>query len=121
MLVSADRTRPENLHEVTGFGLIDVVEIWTQPQLVKQTRSAGPICIPPTPDALSIVLVADDQALQRAVVKTKLATLPQSFDRSDENEICRARTETRPRRNNKEFAGLKMCRRLEANLRKMGN
>ena len=121
VLVSSHRARPENFHEITRLGLIDIVEISTKPQLVKQTRGARAICVPSAPNAFSIVLVANDQALKRAVVQTKLTTFAQSFDRSDKHQIGRARTETRPRRNDKKFSRLKMCRRLQANLCKMRN
>ena len=113
--------RPENLHEIAGLRLIDIVEISTEAQFVKQARGSRAICVPPAPDAFSIVLVAYDQTLKRAIVQTKLTTFAQSFDRSDKHQIRRARTETRPRRNDKKFPGLKMCRRLEANLCKMRN
>src|SRR5262249_50820988 len=99
--------------------LIDIVEISTKPQLVKETRGAWAICVPAAPDALSIALVANDQALKRAVVQTKLTTFAQSFDRSYEHQIRRARTKARPRRNDKEFPRLEMCRRFQANLCKM--
>jgi len=121
VLVSANRARPENLHEIARLRLIDVVEIATEPKLVKEAPRARAICIPATPDAFSIALVANDQALQRAVVQTKLTTFAQSFDRSDKHQVRRARTETRPRRNNKEFPRLEMCRRLQTNLCKMRN
>ena len=88
---------------------------------MKQTRGAGAICVPATPDAFSIVLVANNQALKRAIVQIKLTAFAQSFDRSDKDQIRRARTETGPRRNDKKFARLKMCRRLQANLCKMRN
>ena len=85
MLVSANRARPENLHEIAGLGLIDIVKISTEPQLVKQTRGARAICVPAAPDAFSIALVANDQPLKRPVVQTKLTTFAQSFDRSDKH------------------------------------
>jgi len=103
VLVSSHLARPENFHEVTRFRLIDVVEIATKPQLVKETRRARAIRVPSSPNAFSIVLVANDQAFKRGVVQTKLTAFAQSFDRSDEDQIRRARTETRPRRDNKEF------------------
>jgi hypothetical protein len=121
VLVSPNRARPENLHEIARFGLIDIVEISTEPKLVKQTRGARAICVPPAPDSFSIVLVANDQPLKRAVVETELTTLTQSFDRPDKNQIRRARTETWPRGYDKKFPGLKVCRRLQANLCKMRN
>src|SRR5215475_797265 len=107
VLISPHLARPENFHEVTGLGLIDFVEIPTEPQLVKQTRGSRAICVPATPDAFSIVLVANDQALKRTVVQTKLTTFAQSFDCFDKNQIGHDRTETRPRKNDKEFPRLK--------------
>ena len=104
VLVSSHLSRPENFHEIARLGLIDIVEISTKPQLVKQTRGARAIGVPSSPDAFSIVLVANDQALKRAVVETKLTAFAQSFDRSDKHQIRRARTETRPRGNDKEFS-----------------
>ena len=121
VLVSSHLARPENFHEIAGFGLIDTVEISAKPQLVKETRRTWAICVPSSPDAFSIALVTNDQPLKRAVVQTKLTTFAQSFDRSDKHQIRRARTETRPRRNDKKFSRLKMCRRLQANLCKMRN
>jgi len=88
---------------------------------VKQTRGARAICVPAAPNAFSIALIANDQALKRAVIQTKLTTFAQSFDRPDKHQVRRAGTETRPRRNDEEFSGLKMCRRLESNLGKMRN
>ena len=121
VLVFSHLTRPENFHEITGLGLIDIVEISTEPQLVKQTRGARTVCVPSTPDAFSIVLVANDQVLERGVVQMKLTSFAQGFDRSDKHQIRRSRTETWPRRNDKKFSRLKMCRRLQANLCEMRN
>lgn len=121
VLVSSHLARPENFHEITRLRLIDIVEISTKPQFVKETRCAWAICVPPSPDAFSIALVSNDQALKRAVVQSKLTTLAQSFDRPDKDQVRRARTETRSGRNDKEFSRLEMCRRLQANLCKMRN
>ena len=104
VLVSSHLARPENFHEVTRLGLVDIVEISTKPQLVKETRRPWAIGIPSSPDAFSIVLVANDQALKGAIVQTKLTPFAQSFDRSYEHQIGRARTETWTRRNDKEFS-----------------
>ena len=121
MLVSSHLARPENFHEIARLGLIEIIEISTKPQLVKQTRGARAICVPAAPDAFSIVLIANDQAFKRGIVETKLTTFAQSFDRPDKHQIGRARTETRPRGNNKKFTRLEMCRRLQPNLCKMRN
>ena len=104
VLVPANLARPENFHEVTRLRLIDIVEIPSEPQLVKQARRAWAICVPPAPNALSVVLIANDQALKRAVIQIKLTAFAQSFDGSDKHQIRRAGTETRPRRNDKKFS-----------------
>ena len=104
VLVSSHLARPENFHEVTRLRLVDIVEVSTEPQLVKETRGARAISIPSSPDVFSIVLVANDQMLERAIVQTKLTTFAQSFDRPDKDQIRRTRTETRPRGNDKEFS-----------------
>ena len=121
VLVSSHLSRPEDFHEIARLGLIDIVEVSTEPQLVKETRRAWAIRVPASPDAFSIVLVANDQTLKRGVIQSKLTAFAQSFDRPDKDQIRRARTETRPRGNDKEFSRLKMCRRLQANLCKMRN
>ena len=104
VLISSHLARPENFHEVTRLRLVDIVEVSTKPQLVKQTRRARAISVPSSPDVFSIVLVANDQMLERAKVQIKLTTFAQSFDRPDKDQIRRTRTETRPRGNDKEFS-----------------
>ena len=90
VLISSHLARPENFHEVTRLRLVDIIEIPTKPQFVKQTRRARAICVPSSPDVFSIVLVAYDQMLEGAIVQTKLTMFAQSFDRSDEHQIGRA-------------------------------
>ena len=85
VLVSSHLARPENFHEVARSGLVDVVEISPEPQLVKETRCAWAIGVPSSPNAFSIVLIANDQTLKGAIVKTKLTTFAQSFDRPDKD------------------------------------
>ena len=121
VLVSSHLARPENFHEIPRLRLIDIIKISAKPQLVKETSRAWAVRVPSSPDAFSIALVANDQALKRAVIQTKLATFAQSLNRSDEHQIRRARTETRPCRDNKEFSRLEVCRRLQTNLCKMRN
>ena len=121
VLIFSHLARPENFHEITRLRLINIREISTKLQFVKQTRRARAISVPSSPDVFSIVLVANDQMLEGAIVQAKLTAFAQSFDRSDEHQIGRARTETRARGNDKEFSGLEMCRRLQTNLCKMRN
>ena len=121
VLVSANCAGPEDFHEVARLGSIDIVEVSTEPQLVKQTRSAWAICVPAAPNAFPIALVANDQTLKGGIIQIKLTTFAQSFDRSDKHQIRCAGTKARPRGNNKKFSRLEMCRGLQTNLRKMGN
>src|SRR5262249_61362600 len=114
-------SRGRNLHEIARVGMSNSVKSATEAQLGKQARCTRATCIPATPDGFSIALIANDQALKCAVVQTKLTTFAQSFDRSDKYQIRRARTETRPRRNDKELPRLKMCRGLQTNLCKTRN
>ena len=104
VLVSSHLSRPEYFHEIARLGLIDIVEVSTEPQLVKETRRAWAIRVPAAPDAFSIVLVANDQTLKRGVIQSKLTAFAQSFDRPDKDQIRRTRTETRTRGNDKEFS-----------------
>ena len=83
---------------------------------MKETGRTWPIRIPPTPDAFAIALISNDKMVQGRVVQLKLPPRAQCFDRPNENEIGRARTETRRgrRRQKEKFAGFKMSRGLEA-------
>src|SRR3954471_17601221 len=121
VLIFSHLTRPENFHEVTRLRLVDIVEISTKLQLVKETGRAWAIGVPSSPDAFSIVLVANDQTLKRGVVQTELPAFAQSLDGPDKHQIRRARTETRSRGNDKELPRFEMRRRLQTNLCKMRN
>src|SRR5439155_24983139 len=121
VLISSDRARPENFHEIARLSLIDIVEISTEPKLVKQTCGARAIGIPSAPHAFAVVLIPNDQALKSIVVETELTVLAQSLNGSDKHQIRRARTKTRPRRDDEKFPRLKICRRLQPNLCKMRN
>ena len=87
VLVSTDLPGPENLHEIARLGLVEIIEVLSKLQLMKKTGRAGAICVPATPDAFAIMLIADDQSLKRGIVETKLTTFAQSLDRPDEYQI----------------------------------
>src|SRR5206468_3857631 len=106
---------------IARLSLIDIVEISTEAQLVKETCGPRTIGIPSAPDAFAVMLVPNDQALKSIIIEMKLAAVAQSLNGSDKHQIRRARTETRPRRDDEEFPRLKMCRRLQPNLCKMRN
>src|SRR5205823_116298 len=101
----------KNFHEIAGLSLIETVEVSPEADLMKQARSAGPICIPSAPDTFAVALVSDDQPLQGGIVEMQIAFRAQSLDCSDENQIRCAGAETRGslRRQNKKFTRFKMC------------
>ena len=121
VLVSSDLARPENFHEIARPRLIEVIEVLAKPQLVKETRRAGSVGIPAAPDSFAIALIPNDEPLQGGIIEMKVASRAQSLDCPDEHEIRCARAEAWPRWQNEKFSGLKMRRRLKADLREMRN
>ena len=110
--------RPKNFHEIAGFRLVKVIEVLSKPELVKKTGGARPICIPAPPDSFPVALISNDQLFQRGIIYVKFPARAQGLDRSDEHEICCTRAKARRgrRRQNEKFPGLKMGRRLQADL-----
>ena len=86
----ADLPRPKYFHEVARLRAIKVIEVRSEPQLVKETGCARSICVPAAPDAFPIALISNDQLFQSGVIETQFAPRAQSLDRSDENKIGRA-------------------------------
>ncbi len=121
VLILSDLARPENFHEIARLGLIEVVEVPPQLQLVKKAGSAWPICIPAAPDSFAIALIANDQFFQGSILEMKVASRAQSLDCPDEHQIRCARAETWSRRHDEKFAGFEMRRRLQADLCEMRN
>ena len=121
MLVFSHLARPENLHEIAGLRLIETIEVPAEPQFVKKARGARAVGVPSSPDAFAVALISNDQLFQGGIIEVKLPTRAQRLDRSNEDQICRARAETRRtgRRENKKFAGLEMRRSLQADLCEM--
>ena len=95
MLASAHLSRPEYFYEIAWLSLIEVVEVSAKAQFVKETSCARPICVPPAPDSFAIVLISDDELIQRSKIEVELSPSTQRFDGSDKHEIGRSRTETR--------------------------
>ncbi len=62
VLVSTDLPGPENFHEVTRLRPVEIIEVLSKLQLMKKAGRAGAICIPATPDAFAVMLIADDQS-----------------------------------------------------------
>ncbi len=95
VLASAHLLRPEDLHEIARLRLIEVVEVSAKPQFVKEAGCARAICVPPAPNSFAIVLISDDELIQRRKIEVELSPRTQGFDCSDKHEIGRSRTETR--------------------------
>jgi len=95
VLASAHLLRPEDLHEIARLRLIEVVEVLAKPQFMKEAGCPWPICVPPAPDSFAIVLISDDELIQRSKIEVELSPRPQRFDGSNKDEIGRSRTETR--------------------------
>jgi hypothetical protein len=87
VLVSSDLARPENFHEIARLGVIEVVKVWAEPQLVKEARGSRAVGVPAAPDSLAIVLIPNDKPLQGGVIEMKVAACAQSLDCLDEDEI----------------------------------
>jgi len=61
VLVSTHLPGPENFHEVTRLRPVEIIEVLSKLQLIKKAGRAGAICIPATPYAFAVMLIADDQ------------------------------------------------------------
>src|SRR5690242_21238767 len=116
---AADVVVPENFHEIAGLRLCEIGEVPAEPELVKQSTGAGTVRVPSAPNAFAVVLIANDQLIQRREIELQLAAVAQRLDRFDENQIRRAGTETHVRlcRDDEEFSGFEMRSRLELDLR----
>ena len=120
---SSDILIPKNFHEITRLGLREIGKIAPKPEFVKQSRSARTVCIPATPDAFAIVLIANNQLIQSCEIELQLSAIPQFLDGFDENEVSRAGAETDIRlgRDYKKFAGFEMGCGLQFDLGKVRN
>src|SRR5689334_17456709 len=107
---TADFVVPEDLHEIARLRLAEIRKITAESKLIKQTRGAGTVCVPPSPHPFAIMLVPNDQLIQGGEIELQLATISQLLDGPDENKIGRARAEAdiRLRRDHKKLPGLKM-------------
>src|SRR6266571_5426917 len=116
-LASSDIFIPENFHEIARLRLPEIGEVPSEAQLVKQTRGSGTVGVPAAPNALAIVLIANHELVQRGEIELELPAVAQGFDRFDENNVSRARTEARigRGRDNKEFPGFEMSGRFQLN------
>src|SRR5207248_10300959 len=107
---SADILGPEDFHEITRLRLRKIGEVAAQPEFVKQARCPWAICIPATPNAFTVMLIANDQLIEGGEIELQLAAFAQRFQRLDKHQISRPGTEARVGRgrNNQEFARFEM-------------
>src|ERR1044071_8751693 len=119
MLGPANFRRPKNLHEIAGLRRGEVIKVFSQVHLVKQSSGAGPVGIPPAPDAFAIALVANQETLERGMVQGQGSAGAKGFDCLDENQIGRAGTITGRSsiRHDEKNALFKMSSRLQSNRR----
>src|SRR6516162_2293674 len=111
----ADIVVPKDFHEIAGLRLRKIGKVPAEPELVKQTRGAGTVRIPASPNAFTIVLIANDELVESCVVKFQLAAGPQHFDGLNKDDVGRARAKTGIRRSwdYEEFSRFKMRSRLQ--------
>ena len=65
----ADVIVPENFHEIARLRLREIGEVVAEAELVKQTRSSGSVRIPATPNTFAILLIANDELIQRREIE----------------------------------------------------
>jgi len=118
MLAPTDILVPKNLHEIARLCLRKIGEVPAEPKLVKQAACSGAVGVPATPNPFAIVLIANDQLIQRREIELELPTVAQRFNCFDEHDVSRSRTEARIRRgrNDEEFSGFKMRGRFQFDL-----
>jgi len=117
MLASAYLFGPKDFHEIARPRLVEVVEVATEPEFVKEPGGAWPICVPTAPDSFAVVLIANNKLIESREIEMKLPVRTQGFDRPDEDQVSRPRAETgeRRRRENKKLTRLKVGRGFQAN------
>src|ERR1051325_1918282 len=122
-LAPADVFVPENFHEITGLRLIEIGKVAAEAELIKEARGSGTIGIPPAPDAFTIMLVTNDELIERREIELQLPAIAQRFDCLDENDVGRAGAEARIRRsrNDEKLSRFKMRGRLQFDRGKMRN
>src|ERR1700730_11438336 len=96
-LAPADVLVPENFHEIARPRLGKVIKIRAEPEFVKETRCARTIRIPPAPHSLTVTLISNNELVESREIEFQLPAGAQLLDRSDEDEIRRARAKTRKR------------------------
>lgn len=97
---------PENLHEIAGPGLLKLDKVVADAKLVEQACRARPVRVPAAPNALAIVLIANNQLVQRREIELQIPAITQRFDGFDKHDVSRAGAETGiwRGRNDKEFS-----------------
>src|SRR6476619_2855337 len=106
---------PKDFHEIARLRLRKIGEVSAQAEFVKQSRGSGTVRVPTSPHAFTVMLVANDQLVQRRIVELELPAVAQLFNRLNENQVGGARTKThiRLRRGDKKFSGFKMSGGLQ--------
>jgi len=81
----SDIVVPKNFHEIAGLRLREIGKVPAEPELIKQSRRARAVRIPPSPHAFSVMLIANDQLVQSCEVELQLSAIAQFLDGFNEN------------------------------------
>ena len=76
VLGPADLRRPENFHKITRHRLVEIIEVFSKIQVMKQSRCSRPVGVPAAPDSLAVALIANDQLLEGGDVETRSRPRP---------------------------------------------
>ena len=108
---------PKNFHEIARLRLREIRKVSSESEFVKQAASSGAVGVPAAPNPFAIALVANHKLVQRCKIELELAAVAQGFDRFDEDDISRARAETRIRRgrDDEEFSRFEVRGRFQLN------
>jgi len=115
---ATDTFRPEDFHEITRLRFREAVEIAAEAELMKKAGCPRAVCIPAAPNSVPIVLVSNDQLIERSDVELKLSAFAQGLDCANENEVSSAGAKARKRRlgNGEHFPRFKVRGRLQSDL-----
>ena len=85
---------------------------------MKEPRRARAVRIPASPNSFTVTLISNNELIERREIEFQLPAGAQLLDRSDEDEIGRARAKTRKRlfRKREQLARFKMRRGLQLDL-----
>ena len=115
---ATDTFRPEDFHEIARLRFREAIEIAAEAEFMKKAGCPRAVCIPAAPNSFAIVLISNDQLIERGEVELKLSAFAQGLDCANENEVSSAGAKARKRclGNGEDFSRFKMRSRLQSDL-----